>query len=148
MNEQGNSPSNSQDSSMMSMMAQLMESNKESKESNRRMEAKLDELAAENKRLAKENTQLKQIGELPSQPDVNSLERVEAITLKSGKVLPTPQGKSSLNGKEMRGGIAKESLEVEPQAPTEEEEKGRRADFNEEICANGPFPSKVKQKQA
>ncbi|CAM8946985.1 unnamed protein product [Rhodiola kirilowii] len=94
----------------MSMMAQMMESNKES---TRRMEAKMDEIMAENKRLAKENTQLKQIGKLPSQPDVNSIEHVEAITLKSGKVLPTPQGKSSLDGKEVEGGVAKENLEVE-----------------------------------
>ncbi|CAM8899016.1 unnamed protein product [Rhodiola kirilowii] len=116
MNEQGNSSSNSQDNSMMAMMAQMLESNK-------KLEARMDEIAAENKRLSKENAQLKQIGKLPSQPDVNSIEHVEAITLKNGKVLPTPQGKSSLKGKEVEGEVAKENLEDEPQAPTEEEKK-------------------------
>ncbi|CAM8973284.1 unnamed protein product [Rhodiola kirilowii] len=148
MNEQGNSSSNSQNSSMMSMMAQLMESNKRAKRATKEWKAKLDELAAENKDLLKRTTQLKQIGELPSQPDVNSLERVEAITLKSGKVLPTPQGKSSLNGKEMRGGIAKESLEVEPQAPTEEEKKEEEPILMRKYVPMVPFPPKVKQKQA
>ncbi|CAM8898639.1 unnamed protein product [Rhodiola kirilowii] len=87
----------------------------------------MDEIAAENKRLSKESAQqavaLRQMGKLPSQPDVNSIEHVEAITLKSGKVLPTPQGKSSLRGKEVDGEMAKENPEVEPQTPTEEEEK-------------------------
>ncbi|CAM8933709.1 unnamed protein product [Rhodiola kirilowii] len=98
--------------------------------------------------VAQQAVALKQMGKLPSQPDVNSIEHVEAITLKSGKVLPTPQGKSSPNDKEVEGGVAKESLGDEPQTPTEEEKKGRRANSNEEVRANGSFPSKVKQKQA
>ncbi|CAM8907397.1 unnamed protein product [Rhodiola kirilowii] len=120
MNEQGNSSSNSQDNPMMAMMAQILESNKES---NRKMEAKMDEVVAENKRLAREVAQMKQIGKLPSQPDVNYIEHVEAITLKSGKVLLTPQGKPSLKGKEVEEENAKESSEEEPQAPMEEEKK-------------------------
>ncbi|CAM8930798.1 unnamed protein product [Rhodiola kirilowii] len=120
MNEQGNSSSNSQDNPMMAMMAQILESNKES---NRKMEAKMDEVVAENKRLAREVAQMKQIGKLPSQPDVNYIEHVEAITLKSGKVLLTPQGKPSLKGKEVEEENAKESSEEEPQAPIEEEKK-------------------------
>ncbi|CAM8909052.1 unnamed protein product [Rhodiola kirilowii] len=143
MNEQGNSSSNSQDSSMMSMMAQLMESNKESKESNRRMEAKLDELTAENKRLAKENTQLKQIGKLPSQPDVSYIEHVEAITLKSGKVLPTPQGKPSLKGKEVEGENAKENSEEEPQAPIEEEKEHEEPILMRKYVPMVPFPQRL-----
>ncbi|CAM8923321.1 unnamed protein product [Rhodiola kirilowii] len=140
MNDQGNCSSNSQDNSMMSMMAQMLESNKES---NRKMEAKMDELMAENKRLAKENAHMKQIGKLPSQPDVNSLEHVEAITLKSGKVLPTPQGKSSLNDKEMEGGVAKENLEVEPQAPTEEEKKEEEPILMRKYVPMVPFPQRL-----
>ncbi|CAM8889514.1 unnamed protein product [Rhodiola kirilowii] len=140
MNDQGNSSSNSQDNSMMSMMAQMLESNKES---NRKMEARMDELMAENKRLAKENAHMKQKGKLPSQPDVNSLEHVEAITLKSGKVLPTPQGKSSLNDKEMEGGVAKESLEVEPQAPTEEEKKEEEPILMRKYVPMVPFPQRL-----
>ncbi|CAM8983909.1 unnamed protein product [Rhodiola kirilowii] len=140
MNDQGNSSSNSQDNSMMSMMAQMLESNKES---NMKMEAKMDELMAENKRLAKENAHMKQIGKLPSQPDVNSLEHVEAITLKSGKVLPTPQGKSSLNDKEMEGGVAKENLEVEPQAPTEEEKKEEEPILMRKYVPMIPFPQRL-----
>ncbi|CAM8899972.1 unnamed protein product [Rhodiola kirilowii] len=120
MNEQGNSSSNSQDNPMMAMMAQILERNKES---NRKMEAKMDEVVAENKRLAREVAQMKQIGKLPSQPDVNYIEHVEAITLKSGKVLLTPQGKPSLKGKEVEEENAKESSEEEPQAPIEEEKK-------------------------
>ncbi|CAM8930795.1 unnamed protein product [Rhodiola kirilowii] len=116
MNEQGNSSSNSQDNPMMAMMAQILESNKEG---NRKM----DEVVAENKRLAREVAQMKQIGKLPSQPDVNYIEHVEAITLKSGKVLLTPQGKPSLKGKEVEEENAKESSEEEPQAPIEEEKK-------------------------
>ncbi|CAM8955030.1 unnamed protein product [Rhodiola kirilowii] len=113
-NDQGNSSSNSQDNPMMAMMAQMLENTK-------KLEAKMDEIAAENKRLSKESAQqavaLRQIGKLPSQPDVNSIEHVEAITLKSGKVLPTPQGKSSSNGKEVEGENAKENSEEDPRAP-------------------------------
>ncbi|CAM8896181.1 unnamed protein product [Rhodiola kirilowii] len=120
MNEQGGSSSNSQDNPMMAMMAQMLESNK-------KLEAKIDEIAAENKRLSKESAQqavaLRQMGKLPSQPDVNSIEHVEAITLKNGKVLPTPQGKPSLKGKEVEGEMAKENLESEPQVPIEEEKE-------------------------
>ncbi|CAM8962105.1 unnamed protein product [Rhodiola kirilowii] len=63
MNEQGGSSSNSQDNPMMAMMAQMLESNK-------KLEAKIDEIAAENKRLSKESAQqavaLRQMGKLPS----------------------------------------------------------------------------------
>ncbi|CAM8933186.1 unnamed protein product [Rhodiola kirilowii] len=143
MNEQGNSSSNSQDSSIMSMMAQMMEDNKESKASARRMEAKLDELAAENKRLARENTQLKQIGKLPSQPDVNYIEHVEAITLKSGKVLLTPQGNPSLKGKEVEGENAKENSEEEPQAPIEGEKKHEEPILMRKYVPMVPFPQRL-----
>ncbi|CAM8962412.1 unnamed protein product [Rhodiola kirilowii] len=140
MNEQGNSSSNSQDNSMMAMMAQMLESNK-------KLEARMDEIAAENKRLSKENAQqavaLKQMGKLPSQPDVNSIEHVEAITLKSGKVLPTPQGKSSPNDKEMEGGVAKGSLGDEPQAPTEEEKKEEEPILMRKYVPMVPFPQRL-----
>ncbi|CAM8933895.1 unnamed protein product [Rhodiola kirilowii] len=140
MNDQGNSASNVQDNPMMAMMAQILESNKES---NRKMEAKLDELVAENKRLAKENAHMKKIGKLPSQPDVNSLEHVEAITLKSGKVLPTPQGKSSLNDKEREEGVANKNLEVEPQAPTEEDKKEEEPVLMRKYVPMVPFPQRL-----
>ncbi|CAM8951893.1 unnamed protein product [Rhodiola kirilowii] len=136
MNEQGNSSSNSQDSSIMAMMAQMLESNK-------KLEARMDEIAAENKRLSKENTQLKQIGKLPSQPDVNSIEHVEAITLKNGKVLPTPQGKSSLKGKEVDGEVTKENLEDEPQAPTEEEKEHVEPILTRKYVPMVPFPQRL-----
>ncbi|CAM8959565.1 unnamed protein product [Rhodiola kirilowii] len=119
MNDQGNShhqgqaSSNPQDNPMIAMLAQMLESQKETNK-------KMEELVAENKRLAKENAHMKQIGKLPSQPDVNSLEHVDAITLKSGKVLPTPQGKSNLNSKEVDEEVANENAEVELQAPTGE----------------------------
>ncbi|CAM8906093.1 unnamed protein product [Rhodiola kirilowii] len=140
MNEQGSSSPNSQDNSMMAMMAQMMESNKES---NRRMEAKLDELAAENKKLAKENAQLKQMGKLPSQPDLSYIEHVEAITLKNGKVLPTPQGKSSLKGKEVEGETAKENSEVEPQAPIEEEKEHEEPILTRKYVPMVPFSQRL-----
>ncbi|CAM8978924.1 unnamed protein product [Rhodiola kirilowii] len=140
MNEQGNSSSNSQDNPMMAMMAQMLESNK-------KLEAKIDEIAAENKRLSKESAQqavaLRQMGKLPSQPDVNSIEHVEAITLKNGKVLPTPQGKSSLKGKEVEGEMAKENSEVEPQTPTEEEKKHEEPALMRKYVPMVPFPQRL-----
>ncbi|CAM8994228.1 unnamed protein product [Rhodiola kirilowii] len=140
MNEQGNSSSNSQDNPMMAMMAQILESNKES---NRKMEAKMDEVVAENKRLAREVAQMKQIGKLPSQPDVNYIEHVEAITLKSGKVLLTPQGKPSLKGKEVEGESAKENSEEEPQAPIEEEKKHEEPILMRKYVPMVPFPQRL-----
>ncbi|CAM8903156.1 unnamed protein product [Rhodiola kirilowii] len=140
MNEQGNSSSNSQDNPMMAMIAQILESNKES---NRKMEAKMDEVVAENKRLAREVAQMKQIGKLPSQPDVNYIEHVEAITLKSGKVLLTPQGKPSLKGKEVEGESAKENSEEEPQAPIEEEKKHEEPILMRKYVPMVPFPQRL-----
>ncbi|CAM8927659.1 unnamed protein product [Rhodiola kirilowii] len=137
MNDQGNSSSSTQDNTMMSMMAQMLEGQKET---NKRME----QLEAHNKMLdnqvAQQAVALKQMGKLPSQPDVNSIEHVEAITLKSGKVLPTPQGKSSPDGKEEEGGIAKENLEDEPQAPPEEEEKEGEPILKRKYVPMVPFP--------
>ncbi|CAM8921267.1 unnamed protein product [Rhodiola kirilowii] len=140
MNEQGNYSSNSQDNPMMAMMAQILESNKES---NRKMEAKMDEVVAENKRLAREVAQMKQIGKLPSQPDVNYIEHVEAITLKSGKVLLTPQGKPSLKGKEVEGESVKENSEEEPQAPIEEEKKHEEPILMRKYVPMVPFPQRL-----
>ncbi|CAM8987836.1 unnamed protein product [Rhodiola kirilowii] len=125
---------------MMAMMAQMLESNK-------KLEAKIDEIAAENKRLSKESAQqavaLRQMGKLPSQPDVNSIEHVEAITLENGKVLPTPQGKSSLKGKEVDGEMAKENSEVEPQTPTEEEKKHEEPALMRKYVPMVPFPQRL-----
>ncbi|CAM8956512.1 unnamed protein product [Rhodiola kirilowii] len=140
MNDQGNSSSSIQDNTMMSMMAQMLESQKET---NKRME----QLEAHNKMLdnqvAQQAVALKQMGKLPSQPDVNSIEHVEAITLKSGKVLPTPQGKSSLDGKEVEGGVAKESLEDEPPAPTVEEKKEEEPILMRKYVPMVPFPQRL-----
>ncbi|CAM8952521.1 unnamed protein product [Rhodiola kirilowii] len=139
-NDQGNSSSNSQDNPMMAMMAQMLENTK-------KLEAKMDEIAAENKRLSKESAQqavaLRQMGKLPSQPDVNSIEHVEAITLKSGKVLPIPQGKSSLRGEEVDGEMAKENPEVEPQTPTEEEKKHEEPALMRKYVPMVPFPQRL-----
>ncbi|CAM8908455.1 unnamed protein product [Rhodiola kirilowii] len=88
--QQGQASSNTQDNAMMSMMAQMLENQKETNK-------KMEQLEAHNKMLANQVAQqavaLKQFGKLPSQPDVNSTEHINAITLKSGRVLPTPQGK-------------------------------------------------------
>ncbi|CAM8928960.1 unnamed protein product [Rhodiola kirilowii] len=144
MNDQGNShhqgqaSSNPQDNPMMAMMAQMLESQKET---NKMME----ELVAENKRLAKENAHMKQIGKLPSQPDVNSLEHVDAIMLKSGKVLPTPQGKSNFNSKEVDEEVANENAEVELQAPTGEEEKEEEPILMRKYVPVIPFPQRLKK---
>ncbi|CAM8939925.1 unnamed protein product [Rhodiola kirilowii] len=140
MNDQGNSSSSTQDNTMMSMMAQMLEGQKET---NKRME----QLEAHNKMLdnqvAQQAVALKQMGKLPSQPDVNSIEHVEAITLKSGKVLPTPQGKSSSNGKEVEEGITKENSEVEPQTPTEEEKKHEEPILMRKYVPMVPFPQRL-----
>ncbi|CAM8950971.1 unnamed protein product [Rhodiola kirilowii] len=125
---------------MMAMMAQMLESNK-------KLEAKMDEIATENKRLSKESAQqavaLRQMGKPPSQPDVNSIEHVEAITLKNGKVLPTPQEKSSLKGKEVDGEMAKENSEVEPETPTEEEKKHEEPALMRKYVPMVPFPQRL-----
>ncbi|CAM8921953.1 unnamed protein product [Rhodiola kirilowii] len=139
-NSQRQAPSNNQDNTMMSMMAQMLDNQKET---NKRME----QLEAHNKMLENQVTQqavaLKQMGKLPSQPDVNSIEHVDAITLKSGKILPTPQGKSSPDGKEKEGGIAKENLEDEPQAPSEEEKKEEEPILMRKYVPMVPFPQRL-----
>ncbi|CAM8950779.1 unnamed protein product [Rhodiola kirilowii] len=123
---------------MIAMMAQMLESQKETNK-------KMEELVAENKRLAKENAHMKQIGKLPSQPDVNSLEHVDAITLKSGKVLPTPQGKSNLNSKKVDEEVANENAEVELQAPTGEEKKEGEPILMRKYVPVIPFPQRLKK---
>ncbi|CAM8951771.1 unnamed protein product [Rhodiola kirilowii] len=139
-NDQGNSSSNSQDNPMMAMMAQMLENTK-------KLEAKMDEISAENKRLSKESAQqavaLRQMGKLPSQPDVNSIEHVEAITLKNGKVLPTPQGKPSLKGKEVEVENAKGNSEEEPQAPIEEEKEHEEPILMRKYVPMVPFPQRL-----
>ncbi|CAM8878117.1 unnamed protein product [Rhodiola kirilowii] len=140
MNDQGNSSSSTQDNTMMSMMAQMLEGQKET---NKRME----QLEAHNKMLdnqvAQQAVALKQMGKLPSQPDVNSIEHVEAITLKSGKVLPTPQGKSSSNGKEVEVENAKGNSEEEPQAPIEEEKEHEEPILMRKYVPMVPFPQRL-----
>ncbi|CAM8890497.1 unnamed protein product [Rhodiola kirilowii] len=119
MNDQGNShqlgqaSSNTQDNPMMAMMAQMLENQKE------------------------------QLGKLPSQPDVNSTEHINAITLKSGKVLPTPQGKSSPNDKEIEAEVANEKSEVELQAPTEEEKKEEEPVLMRKYVPMVPFSQRL-----
>ncbi|CAM8998028.1 unnamed protein product [Rhodiola kirilowii] len=139
-NSQRQAPSNNQDNTMMSMMAQMLDNQKET---NKRME----QLEAHNKMLenqvAQQAVALKQMGKLPSQPDVNSIEHVDAITLKSGKILPTPQEKSSPDGKEKEGGIAKENLEDEPQAPAEEEKKEEEPILMRKYVPMVPFPQRL-----
>ncbi|CAM8911514.1 unnamed protein product [Rhodiola kirilowii] len=133
---QGQASSNAQDNPMMAMMAQMLESQKETNK-------KMEELVAENKRLAKENAHMKQIGRLPSQPDMNSLEHIDAITLKSGKVLPTPQGKSNLNDKEMEEGVANENSKIELQTPTEEDKKEEESVLMRKYVPMVPFPQRL-----
>ncbi|CAM8962941.1 unnamed protein product [Rhodiola kirilowii] len=139
-NSQRQAPSNNQDTAMMSMMAQMLENQKET---NKRME----QLETHNKMLenqvAQQAVALKQMGKLPSQPDVNSIEHVEAITLKSGKVLLTPQGKSSPDGRKKEGGIAKENSDVEPQAPIEEEKKHEEPVLMRKYVPMVPFPQRL-----
>ncbi|CAM8983891.1 unnamed protein product [Rhodiola kirilowii] len=139
-NSQRQAPSNNQDNTMMSMMAQMLDNQKET---NKRME----QLEAHNKMLenqvAQQAVALKQMGKLPSQPDVNSIEHVDAITLKSGKILPTPQGKSSPDGKDKEGGMAKENLEDEPQAPAEEEKKDEEPILMRKYVPMVPFPQRL-----
>ncbi|CAM8960548.1 unnamed protein product [Rhodiola kirilowii] len=139
-NSQRQAPSNNQDNTMMSMMAQMLDNQKET---NKRME----QLEAHNKMLenqvAQQAVALKQMGKLPSQPDVNSIEHVDAITLKSGKVLPTPQGKSSPDGKDKEGGMAKENLEDEPQAPAKEEKKDEEPILMRKYVPMVPFPQRL-----
>ncbi|CAM8892885.1 unnamed protein product [Rhodiola kirilowii] len=62
--------------------------------------------------VAQQAVALKQFGKLPSQPDVNSTEHINAITLKSGRVLPTPQGKLNSNEKEIEAEVANEILKL------------------------------------
>ncbi|CAM8916768.1 unnamed protein product [Rhodiola kirilowii] len=132
-NPQGQVSSNTQDNPMMAMMVQMLESQKEANK-------KMEQLEARNKMLA---TQLKQFGKLPSQPDVNSTEHINAITLKSGKVLPTPQGKSNPNDKEIEAGVANENSKVELQAPTEEEKKEEEPVLMRKYVPMVPFPQRL-----
>ncbi|CAM8915699.1 unnamed protein product [Rhodiola kirilowii] len=155
MNEQGNSSSNSQDNPMMAMMAQMLESNK-------KLEAKIDEIAAENKRLSKESAQqavaLRQMGKLPSQPDVNSIghcnaiflkgeepyiTHVDAITLKNGKVLPNPQREPSPSDKEIELEIAQENPGIELQVPAEVEEEKEEPVLMRKYVPMVPFPQRL-----
>ncbi|CAM8920043.1 unnamed protein product [Rhodiola kirilowii] len=132
----------------MSMMAQMLESQKES---NKRMEM------LENQ-VAQQAVALKQFGKLPSQPDVNSTEHcnaillegeepslmhVNAVTLKSGRVLPTPQGKPTRKDKEIEAEVTKKNSEVEPQAPTEEEEKEEELILIRKYVPMIPFPQRL-----
>ncbi|CAM8889794.1 unnamed protein product [Rhodiola kirilowii] len=138
--QQGQASYNTQDNPMMSMMAQMLENQKEI---NKRME----QLEAHNKMLenqvAQQAVALKQFGRLPSQPDVNSIEHINAITLKSGRVLPTPQGKPSPNDKEIEAKVANENSEVELQAPMEEEKKEEEPVLTRKYVPKIPFPQRL-----
>ncbi|CAM8877537.1 unnamed protein product [Rhodiola kirilowii] len=132
-NQQRQAPSNTQDNAMMSMMAQMLESKKES---NKRMEM------LENQ-VAQQAVALKQFGKLPSQPDVNSTEHINAITLKSGRILPTPQGKLNSNSKEIEAEVANENSEVELQTPMEEEKKEEEPVLTRKYVPMIPFPQRL-----
>ncbi|CAM8986731.1 unnamed protein product [Rhodiola kirilowii] len=138
--QQGQASSNTQDNAMMSMMAQMLEN---LKETNKRME----QLEAHNKMLENQVSQqavaLKHFGKLPSQSDVNSTQHINAITLKSGKVLPTPQGKPSPNDKEIEAEVANKNSEVELQAPTEEEKKEEEPVLTRHYVPRIPFPQRL-----
>ncbi|CAM8876603.1 unnamed protein product [Rhodiola kirilowii] len=155
MNEQGGSSSNSQDNPMMAMMAQMLESNK-------KLEAKIDEISAENKRLSKESAQqavaLRQMGKLPSQPDVNSTEHcnaiflegeehsimhANAITVKSGRVLPNPQREPSPSDKEIELEIAHKSPDIELQVPAEKEKEKEEPVLMRKYVPMVPFPQRL-----
>ncbi|CAM8922377.1 unnamed protein product [Rhodiola kirilowii] len=104
----------------------------------------MEQLEAHNKMLenqvAHQAIALKHFGKLPSQPDVNSTEHINAITLKSGRVLPTPQGKPNLNSKEVEEEVANENAEVELQAPIGEEEKEEEPILMRKYVPVIPFP--------
>ncbi|CAM8975192.1 unnamed protein product [Rhodiola kirilowii] len=147
--------SNTQDNAMMSMMAQMLENQKETKK-------RMEQLEAHNKMLenqvAQQAVSLKHFGKLPSQPDVNStkhcnaiflksekpsLMHVNSVTLKSGRVLPTPQGKPTPNDKEIEAEVANKNFEVEPQAPTEEEKKEEEPVLTRHYVPRIPFPQRL-----
>ncbi|CAM8978013.1 unnamed protein product [Rhodiola kirilowii] len=153
--QQGQVSSNTQDNAMMSMMAQMLENQKETKK-------RMEQLEAHNKMLenqvAQQAVSLKHFGKLPSQPDVNSTEHCNAIflegekpslmhvnvvTLKSGRVLPTPQGKPTHNDKEIEAEVANENSEVEPQVPTEEEKKEEEPVLTRHYVPRIPFPQRL-----
>ncbi|CAM8914108.1 unnamed protein product [Rhodiola kirilowii] len=153
--QQGQVSSNTQDNTMMSMMAQMLENQKET---NKRME----QLEAHNKvlenQVAQQAVALKQYGKLPSQPDVNSTEHcnaiflkdeepslvhINAITLKSGRVLPTPQGKPNSNDKEIEARVANENSEVELQTPPEEKKKEEEPALMRYYVPMVPFPQRL-----
>ncbi|CAM8963660.1 unnamed protein product [Rhodiola kirilowii] len=149
--QQGQVSSNTQDNSMMAMTAQMLENQKETNK-------KMEQLDAHNKMLPNQVAQLKQIGKLPSQPDVNSTEHcnaifledeepslmnVNAITLKSGRVLPTPQEKLSHNDKEVEAKVAHENPEVELPAPPEEKKKEEEPVLMRKYVPMIPFPQRL-----
>ncbi|CAM8944515.1 unnamed protein product [Rhodiola kirilowii] len=93
--------------------------------------------------VAQQAVALKQFGKLPSQPDVNSTEHINAITLKSGRVLPTPQGKPNSNEKEIEAEVANENSEVELQTPMEEEKKEEEPVLTRKYVPMIPFPQRL-----
>ncbi|CAM8948034.1 unnamed protein product [Rhodiola kirilowii] len=129
-------------------MAQMLESQKES---NKRMEM------LENQ-VAQQAVALKQFGKLPSQPDVNSIEHcnaiflkgeepsithVDAITLKSGRVIPNPQREPSPSDKEVELEIAHESPEIELQVPAEKEKEKEEPVLMRKYVPMVPFPQRL-----
>ncbi|CAM8972017.1 unnamed protein product [Rhodiola kirilowii] len=147
-NQQRQAPSNTQDNAMMSMMVQMLEGQKES---NKIMEM------LENQ-VAQQAVALKQFGKLPSQPDVNSIEHcnaiflkgeessithVDAITLKSGRVLPNPQTEPSPSDKEVELEIAHESPEIELQVPAEKEKEKEEPVLMRKYVPMVPFPQRL-----
>ncbi|CAM8885097.1 unnamed protein product [Rhodiola kirilowii] len=93
--------------------------------------------------VAQQAVALKQFGKLPSQPDVNSTEHINAITLKSGRVLPTPQRKPNSNEKEIEAEVANENSEVELQTPMEEEKKEEEPVLTRKYVPMIPFPQRL-----
>ncbi|CAM8925982.1 unnamed protein product [Rhodiola kirilowii] len=153
--QQGQASSNTQSNSMMSMMAQMLQNQKET-------DKRMEQLEAHNKMLENQAAQnavaLKHFGKLPSLPDVNftehcnaiflegekpSLMHVNAVTLKSGRFLPTPQGKPRPKDKEIEAEVANDNSEVELQAPTEEEKKGEESVLTRHHVTKIPFPQRL-----
>ncbi|CAM8968834.1 unnamed protein product [Rhodiola kirilowii] len=68
---------------------------------------------------------------------------VNAITLKSGRLLPTPQRKASPDDKEVEARVAHKNPEVELQAPTEEEKKEEEPALMRYYVPMIPFPLRL-----